>query len=238
MGIAIYACGKIDRIGDIPRLINELKMFAGESNRTYQIVNDTINTQRDPGLDYKDQIDPVSAMNGTAGLKGIIINLDPEAEPLSILFDQSGVLTDMTRHLSWVRSNGQGDRYTVCKSRFDGVNPRIRISELFANLKERYITDLIVNEEDSFWKTRDRRTRLEERIILGHCMCYAELVIGGIEISDDALRNSETIATRIEEALLKAENPLAGSESVGKGYQQSRKHDPVPASHTGDPDSL
>jgi hypothetical protein len=50
-------------------------------------------------------------------------------------------------------------------------------------------------------------------------MCYAELVIGGIEISDDALRNSETIATRIEEALLKAENPLASSESVGNRDQ-------------------
>lgn len=214
MGITIYACGKIDRIGDIPQLINEVKAIAGEGNRAYQIIDDNVHAQPDTELTRRDGVVPGSAIEGSAGLKGITINLDPEAEPLSILFDRSGVLTDMTRYESWIRSNGQGERYTAFKTRFTSIDPRLRIGELFANLKKKYMTDLIVNDEDAFWKTRDRRVMKDDRIILGHCLRYAELVIGGITLSDDAVWNSETIATRIEEALLKTENPFAGRKPI------------------------
>jgi hypothetical protein len=110
---------------------------------------------------------------------------------------------DRTRQASWVGSNGLSERYTAFKTLFTSIDPRLRISGLFAGLKKNYMTDLIVNDEDEFWKTRDRRVRTAERIILRHCLCYAELVIGGVKVSDDALRNSETIETRIEEALRK-----------------------------------
>jgi hypothetical protein len=212
MGITIYACGKIDRIEDVPRLVLELKAIAGESNRTYQIIDDDVHTHPGAELIRRDLVGPGSASEGSQGLKGIIINLDPEAEPLSILFDRSGVLTDRMRQGSWIGSNGKSERYTAFKTRFPGIDPRLRISGLFASLKEKYMTDLIVNDEDAFWKTRNRRVMTDERIILGHCLCYAELVIGGVEVSDDALRNSETIATRIEEALLKAKDPFSGGK--------------------------
>lgn len=206
MGIRIYACGKIDRIGDIPCLISELKAIAGENNRPYQIIDDDVTAQPQAKLTLRDRVDPGSARDGSEGLKGIIINLDPEAEPLSVLFDRSGVLTDRTRYESWIRSNGQSERYTAFKTLFTSIDPRLRIGELFASLKKKYITDLIVNDEDAFWKTRDRRVMKDERIILGHCLCYAELVIGGIALSDDAVRSSDAITTRIQEALLKIQS--------------------------------
>ncbi len=213
MGITIYACGKIDRIDDVPRLVLELKAIAGESNRTYQLVDDDVHALPGSELIRRDLVGPGSAIEGSQGLKGIIINLDPEAEPLSILFDRSGVLTDRKRHADWISSNGKSERYTAFKTLFASIDPRLRISGLFAGLKKNYMTDLIVNDEDEFWKTRDRRVRTDDRIILGHCLCYAELAIGGVRVSDDALRNSETIAARIEEALLK--DPFAGSKPSG-----------------------
>src|SRR6266508_2439343 len=170
MGIRIYACGKIDRVEDIPRLILELKAIAGESNRTYQIVSDDVHTQPGAELIRRDLVDPGSAIAISPGLKGIIIDLDPDAEPFSILFDRSGVLTDRTRHESWVQGNRQSERYTAFKTKFTCIDPRLRISGLLALLKGKYITNLIVNDEDSFWKTRDRRVRAGDRIILGHCL--------------------------------------------------------------------
>jgi hypothetical protein len=213
MGVRVYACGKIDRIEDIPRLILELKAIAGESNRTYQIINDDVHTQPDAESIRRDLVDPGSVLEGASGLKGIIIDLDPEAEPFSILFDRSGVLTDRTRHMSWIRGNRHSERYTAFKTQFPGIDPRLRISGLLAVLKEKYITDLIVNDEETFWKTRDRRIMKDERIILGHCLCYAELVIGGTLLSDDAVRNPETITAQIEEALLK--DPFTDSKPTG-----------------------
>ncbi len=213
MGITIYASGKIDRIEDVPRLVLELKAIAGESNRTYQIIDDDVHTRPGAELIRRDLVAPGSAIEGSEGLKGIIIDLDPEAEPLSILFDRSGVLTDRKRHTAWLDNNGKSERYTAFKTLFPSIDPRLRISWLFANLKEKYMTDLVVNDEDAFWKTRDRRVKTDERIILRHCLCYAELVIGGVKVSDDALRDSETIAARIEEALLK--DPFAGSKPAG-----------------------
>ncbi len=45
MGITIYAWGKINRIGDIARLIEDVKGVAGESKWAYRIIDDDFDTQ-------------------------------------------------------------------------------------------------------------------------------------------------------------------------------------------------
>jgi len=139
------------------------------------------------------------------GLKGIIVNSDPGTEPLSILFDRSGSLTGIIEQLSWIHSKGQSVRFTACKTQFGGIDTHIRIIELLAGLKEKYITDLIVDDEGAYWETRDRRILAEKRIVLGHCLRTVERVINNIEFSAELVRDPETLAARIEQALLKAD---------------------------------
>jgi hypothetical protein len=62
-----------------------------------------------------------------------------------------------------------------------------------------------VDDEGAFWETRDRRTLAEKRVVLGHFMRHTEKIIKGVDLSGLDAHDSETLASRIEEAILKAE---------------------------------
>jgi len=206
MSITIFASGKIDRTDDIPRLIDDLKQVAGEHNWGYHVVDDNFDTQPNAALTRSDAGDHAAVIEGTLGLKGIVLNVGPGAEPLAILFDRSGVLTDMLQQVSWIHSNRQGERFTMCKTQFAGVDSHIRVIEVLDGLKKSYIPGLIVNDEGDYWESRDRRILAEKRIFLGQWLRHTEKVISGIDISGgDDVRDPETIAIHIEEALLKAD---------------------------------
>jgi hypothetical protein len=210
MSITIFASGKIEGIDDIPRVIDDLKRVAGERHWEYHVIDDDFETLPDAVLTRRDSGDRAAVIEGSLGLKGIVLNVGPGAEPLAILFDRSGVLTDMLQQLSWIENNGQGERFTMCKTQFAGIDAHIRVIEVLDGLKQSYIPSLVVNDEGEYWESRDRRILAEKRIFLGKCLRHAEKVIAGIEILGDDVRDSETIASRIEEALLKAgeEDPL------------------------------
>ncbi|MEK6743445.1 MAG: hypothetical protein AABZ15_07545 [Nitrospirota bacterium] len=203
MGITIYAWGRIDRIGDIARLIEDVKRLAGESKWACRIIDDDFAEQPNAVLFGQGPDGSAAAIEGSLGLKGIIVNLDKGTEPLAILFDRSGTLTGIIEQLSWVHSKEQSERFTACKTQFGSMDSHVGIIELFASLKEKYITDLIVNDEGDYWETRDRRILAEKRIALGHCLRHTERVIGTIESSGGEVLDPETLAARIEQALLK-----------------------------------
>lgn len=205
MGITIFARGSIDRIGDIGLLIEGLKGIAEESNWSYRVIDDDFDAPPNAVLNRRGPDNSTAAIEGSLGLKGIILNTDRGTEPLSVLFDRYGVLTDLMQQLSWVHGNGQGERFTACKTQFGSIESHIRIIDLLTSLKEKYITNLVVNDEGAYWETRDRRILAEKRIALGQCLRHVERVIGAIESSCDEARDPETLATRIEQALLKAD---------------------------------
>ncbi len=205
MGITIHASGKIDRIDDIPRLIDDLKGAAGESKWKYHIIDDNFAVRPNAVFTQHNSGDRAVSIEGSLGLKGIILNVNPKAEALAILFDCNGVLTDMMQQLSWIHDNGQGERFTMCKTQFADIDAHIRIIELLDSLKKKYIPNLSVSDEGAYWESRDRRLLAEKRIALGRCLRHAEKVIKGIDVSRDDAHDPESIAARIEEALLKSE---------------------------------
>jgi hypothetical protein len=205
MGITIFASGKLDRIEDIPHVIGDLKRVAEENNWKYHVIDDDFDVQPNAVLTRRDSGLPGCAIEGSVGLKGIIVNVNPHTEPLAILFDRSGVLTDLMQQISWMHDDGQSERFTMCKTQFGNIDAHIRIVELLDNLKNNYIADLTVNDEGAFWETRDRRNLAEKRVVLGHYLRHTEKVIKGIDMSGLDVQDPETLASRIEEALLKAE---------------------------------
>lgn len=209
MSITIYARGMIDRIGDIGRLVEDVKAVAGESNWTYRIIDDDFAAQPNAVLTQRARDDKAAVIEGSLGLKGIIVNPGPGAEPLSILFDRSGTLTDLMQQLSWVESNGQNERFTMCKTQFGNIDAHIQIIELLARLKEKYITNLTVSDEGAYWETRDRRILAEKRVFLAQCLRHAERVIGAIEPTGDEARDPKTLADRIEKEFLKEDRSMS-----------------------------
>ncbi len=204
MGITIYARGRIDSIGDIPRLIGEVKGIAEENDWQYAIIDDDFAVRPNAVFTRRDSDKPAT-IEGSLGLKGIIPSVDPKAEPLVILFDRSGVLTDMMQQVYWLHNNVRDERFTSCKTQFGSIDSHIHIIDLFDVLKKRYITDLVINDEGAYWESRDYKLLAEKRAVLEHYIHHTERVIGGIEISDHDVQDSEIVASHIEEALLEAD---------------------------------
>jgi hypothetical protein len=205
MGITIFARGRIDRIDDIPRLIDDLKEVAEEHKWKYHIIDDDFDAKPNATLAPRDSGVPGAAIKGTLGLKGIVLNVESGVEPLSFLFDRTGVLTDMLQQLSWIETNGSNERFSACKTQFGSIDSHIQIVEILDLVKKKYITDLVINDEAAYWETRDRRILAEKRILLGHYLRHTEKVIGNIERSDSDTQDPDAIARRIEDALLKAD---------------------------------
>ncbi len=205
MGITIFAQGKINRIEDIPRLVDDLKTVAGERHWKYHIIDDNFDVQPNAVLTPRNSGVPSAEIKGTLGLKGIVLNVEPGVEPLSFLFDRTGVLTDMLQQISWIEANGGNERFSACKMQFGTIDSHIRIVEILDLVKKKYITDLAVNDEGAYWETRDRRILAEKRILLGHYLRHTEKVINSIELSDNDAQDPEALARRIEDALLKAD---------------------------------
>jgi hypothetical protein len=206
MGITIFAQGKLNCIKDIPRLIEYIKSTAGEHGWKYHVINDDFDARHDAGLSPGNSEENTSHIKGTLGLKGIVLNIDDGSEPLAILFDRGGVLTDMLQQLAWVQNEKQDDRFTVCKTQFGNIDTHIRIVELLDELKQRYIANLVVNDEGGYWENRDRRLLAEKRVFLGQCLRRVEKVISSIEMRDDEPRTADALTERIENALLKSED--------------------------------
>lgn len=204
MGITIYARGRIDSIGDIPRLIGEVKGIAEENDWEYAIIDDDFAVRPNAVFTRRDSDKPAT-IEGSLGLKGIIPSVDPKAEPLVILFDRSGVLTDMMQQVYWLYDNVRDERFTACKTQFGSIDAHLHIIDLFDVLKKRYITDLVINDEGAYWESRDYKLLAEKRAVLEHYIHHTERVIGGIEISDHDVQDSEIVASHIEEALLEAD---------------------------------
>jgi len=205
MGITIFAQGIIDRIEDIPRLIDDLREIAEARKWKYHIIDDNFEVRPNATLTPRDSGASSVAIEGSLGLKGIILNVESGSEPLSILFDRSGVLTDMFQQISWIETNGSNERSSMCKTQFGSIDSHIQIIEILDLIKKKYMTDLTVNDEGAYWETRDRRILAEKRIALGHYLRHTEKVISSIELSGDEVQDPDALARRIEEALLKAD---------------------------------
>jgi hypothetical protein len=139
MGITIFASGKLDRIEDIPHVIDDLKKVAEENNWKHHVIDDDFDVQSKAVLTRRDSGLPGAKIEGSVGLKGIIVNIDPQAESLAILFDRSGVLTDLMQQISWLDDNGRSTRFSMCKTQFGNIDAHIRIVELLDYLKKKYI---------------------------------------------------------------------------------------------------
>lgn len=200
MGITIFAKGKIDRLTDIPRLIRDLTEIAAKRGWKYGVIDDEFSERPTAVLTHCEKNGRMeSRIEGSLGLKGIVLTQNTEAFP--VFFDRDGVLTGIMQQLSWIESGGKEPRIIFCKTQFADIEAHIAIIEVLDTLKKKYVSDLTVTDEGDYWERRDRRILAEQRIRLGHYLRRFEKVIGGIAVSGEAAGDPESLASRIEEVL-------------------------------------
>ena len=204
MGITIFARGSIDTMDDLPVLIAEMKELSEKNGWMHEIIDDDF--EQDPEVELiRDQETSTTSIEGTLGLKGIIINVGYGVEPLALLFDRSGVLTDIMSQVSWVQNSEKDKRLTFCKTQFGPIEAHISIIEILDILKKKYMTNLEVTDEGDYWTSRDRELLAEKRAVLEHYMNHAKKAISNAKIPADADLSAEDIASSIEKALVDAE---------------------------------
>lgn len=135
----------------------------------------------------------------TPHVKGLVIGPPKGSEPLSFLFDNQG----KTRNLTELVTNEFETEppYSFTKTQFAPVDVHITIIKLLKYLKKKYITDLEVFDEGSYWETEDKQL-LQEKIdfLNDKINMIAELLS---EIKTDGNETEESIADKIEELLKK-----------------------------------
>lgn len=201
MGITIHASGKLSDTDAVEPLIADVKTIASRYGWSHRIISDDFATEPNAVLTHPDPGTGGAVIEGSLGLKDIILHIGDGAESFSILFDRSGVLTDLFQQLAWIESKGTSERFTSCKTQFADIESHIKLIEVLYLIKSKYIPGLTVDDEGSFWEKRDRRALAEKRISLGHYLRRTEKILKSIELPEADRWNSETIAVKIEEAL-------------------------------------
>ena len=182
-----------------------MKELSEKNGWTYEILDDAF--EQDPGVEFKrDQDASTVSIKGSLGLKGIIINVGYGVEPLALLFDRSGILTDIMSQVTWVQNSEKDNRLTFCKTQFGPIEAHISLIETLDILKKKYVTNLEVTDEGEYWMSRDRELLAEKRAVLQHYMNHARETISNARIPPDAGLSAEDTASSIEKALLDAED--------------------------------
>lgn len=204
MGITIYARGNMDRLEDIPHLIEEVKTIAQKHDWTFSVVDDDFDVEPSTRL-VGPTADKPAVIKGSLGLKGIVLSVDSQCESLAILFDKSGALTNGMQQLFRSSCDMQQEPFTACKTQSGCIESHIQIVELLHVLNNKYISDLSVTDEGDYWESGDVEQLSNKRKVLEHYLDYAKDVISGIRLPEQTSLGSDTIAAQIEQALLKAE---------------------------------
>lgn len=175
MGVSIHFRGSIDRSENNDPLINELSEISSEMGWKYFVIDD-IELQ----------------------LKGIIIQPHDKSEPLSILINANGKLTNL---LYLVDKDDDRFDYSLVsiKTQFAPVDIHITIVKLLRYIKKKYISDLEVTDEGSFWEKGDTDLLTEKTDFINDRINSIAGMISSIPNSGS--ETPESLADKIEQYL-------------------------------------
>lgn len=145
MGLTIHYLGGIDRIEDIPKLVDELEDIADSMDWMSQRIND-------------DETGP--------NFRGIIVNPKGDCEPLCFLFDRAGKLRGLMDLITDQVEPTEYSYYNSTKTQFTSIETHVWIIGLLRYLKKHYLSNLEVNDEGDYWESESLDTLKEKKDFL------------------------------------------------------------------------
>lgn len=194
MGISIHYKGKLNNPDLLNAFCDEIKDIAKDMNWNFNTFNNDLNN---PNSSY---VDGNGHIKGHIPIKGLNVTIHPKAESLSFLFDKNGNLRNL---LMMTYKNGKESEISniFVKTQFAPIEIHITIIKLLEYIKKKYISNLKVIDEGSYWETRDKNI-LEEKL----SFLYKKIDQIGNQISEikvDSTDSPETILGKIETVLKK-----------------------------------
>ncbi len=160
MGITIHYQGTLQDKSQINSFIEELTDIAKTMNWQTQVLDEDWSQPSTAKLS--------SAKNGVEitgylALKGILIHLHPDCEPLTLFFDAKGCLTSPFDCALGNDEKTKENSYIFVKTQFAPPDIHITIIKLLKYLQKKYIPNLEVQDEGGYWDNEDKN-ELEKRI--------------------------------------------------------------------------
>jgi len=148
-------------------------------------------------------------------VRGIILNLAPGQEPVSLLLSAEGWLIGMAHIGDAGCGRLTGPPWCFTKTQFGPLEGHVALVELLAALRREFLPDLEVTDEGGYWETRDLAELARRMALIQHGIDgMAEgLQRGGLsreaaEDPDILLRRIERIAAQVHRTLRRpAEHP-------------------------------
>lgn len=194
MGISIHYQGKLKSIKLIPSLCEEIADIATDMSWKYQIMDGDLEKENTAYFSEDGEI------KGHLPLKGIIVNIHPKCESLSLLFDNQARLSSLICLISNIKGEEKG-RIISLKTHFAPIEVHITIIKLLKYIKAKYMTELKVSDEGEYWEKEDPKLLQEKRDFLNKKLNDIGEAFRSLEKIDN--ESGEMLLKRIEELLKK-----------------------------------
>lgn len=191
MGITIHYKGQLKNLTQSNSVIDELKDISEIMNWKFSIMdNDWNKPMTAEFLHFENRVE----ITGHLPLKGIRINPHPNCESFSILFDKDGYLQSVVLMvLNHENNQIPGKNYLSIKTQFAPTEIHISIIKLLKYLKNKYIPDLEVFDEGSYWETENKELLIEKISFLNKKMDMVEDIISSISVDKSKMFRDEVI---------------------------------------------
>jgi len=182
MGVTIYYQGQLDRLEDLPGLVEELADIAGSMAWEFtRIERDEKNSE----------------------FAGIVLSPSDNCESISFLFDRDGRLRNILDLVNGqIEPDPQLSYYNFVKTQFAEIETHLWIVGLFRYLKKNYLSNLKVTDEGEVWETGNVETLRNKR----------EFLNGKIKQLGDALSQVTDLPENIEDLMDKIEETFREME--------------------------
>jgi hypothetical protein len=191
MGITIHYKGKLNNPALVYSVTDELKDISEIMKWDYTIMDEDWDEPMTAGLlHHENRVE----ITGHLPLKGILINLHPGCESFSVLFDKDGWLQSvlgMVANQNEKKKSGNG--YLFVKTQFAPPEIHIAIIKLLKYLKNKFIPDLEVVDEGSYWETEDKELLIQKISFLNKKIDQVEELISSIREEFNQLSTDEAI---------------------------------------------
>jgi hypothetical protein len=200
MGVSIHYRGRLNDVGQLARLCEELTDIATVMGWESTRLDDDWGQPGDARL----RVTPTGArIDGHLGLKGVQITPEADAESLSFFFDREGNLRPLMDVVSILDGTlDPREAWVSVKTQFASPAIHVWIVGLLKYLKKRYLSDLQVSDEGEYWESGDIRVLKEKMDLIGAKLNQISDALSSCRLGDVSGLSPEQIASRIEQLLL------------------------------------
>lgn len=134
----------------------------------------------------------------TRVMRGLMIEMAPGQETLSLLISPEGYLTPLFQIEEAEQAPFDEPPYCFCKTQFGSVQGHVAIVHLLDAMRQNFFNNLEVVDEGEFHETRDANVLADKMKLLGNAIGSLAEGLREHGLSDEAAEDPNIIAARIE----------------------------------------